>query len=99
MSCMWTPLGAISSLGLSQGGTLDAQRVTVVAKSAEQRFDHGPISQKLMPLVVVEVGGDEGGAAVVALLHELEEDVGLFGLEIEISHLVDDQQIESSELG
>ena len=33
----------------------------------------------VVPLVEVEVGGDDGGLPPVALLHELEEDVGLLG--------------------
>jgi hypothetical protein len=36
---------------------------------------------------------DDGGVTVVPFLHQLEEDVGLLGLEVEVAHLVDQQDI------
>ncbi len=69
----------------------------MMAQPRQQRLDHWLSAEEMVPFLVVEVGGDEGCATVVALLHELEKDIGLLRLEIEISHLVDDQQIESGE--
>ena len=69
----------------------------MMAQPRQQGLDHGSSAEEVVPLVVIEVGGDQGRATVVALLHELEEDVGLLGLEIEIPHLVDEKQIEACE--
>ena len=52
------------------------------------------LPRKFCPLGVVEVGGDDGGPAPIALLHQLEEDVGLLRPEVEIAHLVDQQDVD-----
>jgi hypothetical protein len=46
---------------------------------------HRFIAQKVVPLVIPQVGGDDGGVATIALFHQLEEGVGLFGLEIQVA--------------
>jgi hypothetical protein len=42
-------------------------------------------------------GRDDGGDAVVALVHEAEEGVGLFRLEGEIADLIDDQRLQTAQ--
>lgn len=51
-----------------------------VAKAAEQCVDEGLVAEEVGPLGVIKIGGDDGRTLLIALLHELEEDVGLFGL-------------------
>ena len=63
--------------------------MAVVPHTAQQRFHHGFVSQKVLPLVIFQVGRDDGGVAVIAFLHQLEKRVGLFGFEIHISEFVD----------
>ena len=54
--------------------------VTEVAEAAQEPFGHGPIAQEVGPLVIHEIGSNDGGVATIALLHQFEEDVGLFRL-------------------
>jgi len=51
-----------------------------MADAAQQRIDHGRVAQEVAPFVIAEIRGDDRGVAVIALLHQLEEDVGLFRL-------------------
>ena len=69
----------------------------MVPQAAEESLDHGAVAEELVPLVVVEVRGDEGGFSVVSLFHEFEEDIALFGFEIEIPHFINEQEVESCE--
>jgi len=55
------------------------------------------LPRKLCQLVILEIGGDEGGAAMVTLLHEFEKDVGLFGFQVEIAQLIDEQEVQAGE--
>jgi hypothetical protein len=70
---------APSGVGSAEGGPVDPDRVAVVTESVEEGADLLLVSEETVPLLVVEVGGDDGGLLVVAVLHELEEDVGLLG--------------------
>jgi hypothetical protein len=71
--------------------------MAVVAKPAQQRFDHGPVTEEVGPFVVVEIAGDDGGPAAVPFFHELEKRVGLFGLEIEIAEFVDQKDVQTGQ--
>ena len=81
-----------SGLGFSEVVAFDLDGVAEVTDAAEESVHHGGVSQKVLPLLVVEVGGDDGGATSIALLHELEEDVGLLGPDREVAQLVNDQE-------
>ena len=66
----------------TQRRAIDLDGVALVAKPAEQRTDQGLVAEEVGPLGVLEIRGDDRGALVVALLHQLEEDVGLLGAKI-----------------
>src|SRR5688572_25794327 len=87
-----------SALRLAQRGTVDSDSVAAVTETAEQGLDEGLVAEEVGPLGIVEVGGDDGGALRVAFLHQFEEDVGLLGAEVEIAHLVDNQEVDASEV-
>src|SRR6266702_8430194 len=76
------------ALCVAQGGAVDLHGVALVAEAAEERGDEGLVAEEVVPLLEVEVGSDDGGLPAVALLHELEEDVGLLRAEVEIPHLI-----------
>ena len=68
---MASPLAdAVSGLLLrgAQRRSVDAHGGAVVAQTAEQRIDHRLLAEERVPLVVVEVGADDGGLAPVAPL-------------------------------
>ena len=54
----------------------------LVPHAAQQRVHHRFVAKKVVPLVINQVGRDDGGVAMIALFHQLEEGVGLFGFEI-----------------
>ena len=58
---------------------------------------HGGIGEDLAPFAERLVGGDEGGAALVAGADEFEQD-GRFGLILaDIGEVIEDQQMEAIE--
>ena len=72
--------------------------MAAVPEPGEQGAGEHLVSQEAAPVVVVEIRGDDCGAlGRVAVLHELEEDVGLLGVEVEVAQLVDEQDFVSAE--
>lgn len=65
-----------------------------MAEPVQQRPDHLLLPEEGVPLLVLEIGGDDRRLSTIPLLHELEEDVGLFGAEVQVAKLVHDEQID-----
>src|SRR5205823_11080329 len=65
-----------STLQLAQRGAVDAHRVAVMPQAAQQRLHHGPVAQKVGPLVIPEIGCNNAGMPPVALLRSEERRVG-----------------------
>jgi len=86
-----------SALGFSQGGAVDPHSVAVMAQATQQGVNHRPAAEKVLPLFVGEICGNDRGLAPVALLHEFKEDVGLLGLDIDVTQFVYEEHIESHE--
>ena len=61
----------------------------MMLEAVEERVDERFLLEQLVPLGQVEIGSDDGGCAIVTLVHEAEEGVGLLRLEAQISDLVD----------
>ena len=38
-----------------------------MAEPAEQRFDHGLIAKEVVPLIILEIGGDDRGVAITQI--------------------------------
>src|SRR2546429_5291509 len=72
--------GWTSALGIAQWRALNVDGMAVVAEATQERFGHGPVAQEVRPFVIHEIGCDDCGVATIALLHQFEEDVGLFRL-------------------
>jgi len=53
-----------------------------VAKPTQQGIHHGLVAEEGTPFVIDEIARDNRGVTVIALFHQLEEDVGLFRFEI-----------------
>jgi hypothetical protein len=75
-------------LGISQGLTVNADGVTLMTRATEERLHERFVPEKRLPFGIVKVGRNNRGLSTVAFLHELEEDVGLFGFQIEIAQFV-----------
>ena len=65
----------------------------MVFEPVEQGIYEGFSLEEVVPLGIVQVGGDNGGFAAVPVLHELEKAIDLFGVECEVSQFVNHQQI------
>ena len=52
--------------------------------------------KEIIPFGVIQVSGDDSGLAVIALIHEFEESIGLFGFEGKVSQFINNQQIVCS---
>ena len=61
----------------------------MMLQAVEQRVDEGLALELFIPLRVVEIGRDDGADAVIALIEEVEEGVGLLGVDAEIAEFVD----------
>jgi len=51
------------------------------------------VVEELSPIFEGQVGGDDGGGSLVALVEDLVEQVGAAGVEGEVSELVDEQEV------
>src|SRR5271165_4119287 len=76
----------------AERGPIDADGDAMVLQPIDQGVDQGLLVEQIVPLGKVEVGGDDGGGAVVALIHQTEEGVGLFGLEGQVAELVNEER-------
>src|SRR6266702_236885 len=83
-----------SALRIAQRWSIDAYGVAVMADATQQRIDHGGVAEEVAPFVITQVRCNNRGVPVIALLHQLEEDVGLFGLQRQIAKLVDQKDIK-----
>lgn len=87
---------AVLSGWFSKGRPFDVDCVALVAESAEKGIDHGAITEEVGPFLIFEIRGDDRREPPVTLFHQLEEDIGLFGLRIEVAQLIDVQDRETS---
>ncbi len=74
------------------------QDVDVVGEAVQQGSGEPFGSEDCDPLVEGEVGGDQDGAAFVALAEDLEEEFRAGGGQGDETQLVDDQQPEAGQL-
>src|SRR5690606_3032587 len=86
-----------SAARFAQRWAVDAQGMALVPQPAEQGFAERLVAEEVVPLVVVEIGGNDRGLAPVPLSHQVEEDVGLLGAQVEVAHLVDDQDTDAAQ--
>src|SRR4051794_33754459 len=68
-------------------------------QSVDQRVDQGLLVEQPVPVWQIEIGGDDRRDAVVALIHQPEERVGLLRLDRQIAELIDQQRLHAAELG
>jgi hypothetical protein len=61
----------------------------VVLQPVQQRIDERLVIEQAVPRRVLEVRCNDGAHAPVALIHQAEECIDLFGLEVQVSELVD----------
>ena len=52
----------------------------------------GAVVEELAPIFEGEIGGDDGGGALVAAVEDLVEQVSAAGVEAEVAELVDEEQ-------
>src|SRR5260221_974295 len=86
-----------SALRIPQRRTVDGHGMAVVPHAAQERLHHRLVAEKVVPLVIHQIRSDDGGVAMIALLHQLEEGVRLFGFEIQVAELVDQQDVQTSQ--
>ena len=65
-------------------------------KAVEQGIHERFTLEEVIPLGVIEVGGNNGGVSSIAIVHEFEEGIDLFGLEGEVAELINDQDVVSA---
>ena len=71
----------------------------MVHEAVDHGGDDGGVAEGFTPAAEGLVGGDDERGAFVAGADELEEEVGGFGFEGDVSDLVDDQQRGAAEAG
>src|ERR1700730_3556763 len=97
MYCSWpSSMDAChSTLQFAQRRAVDIHGVAVMPHTTEQRVHHRFVAEEVMPLVIDQIGCNDGGMAVVPLLHQFEEDVALLGLQGQISKFVDQKHVQA----
>ena len=53
----------------------------------------GGVVEELSPVLEGEIGGDDGGGALIAVVEDLVEEVGAAGIEGEVAQFVDEEQL------
>src|SRR5579859_490568 len=96
-AAFWLPATTRSPLRFAQRRPFDADGVALMAKPAEEGVDERLVPQEVRPLGIVQVRGDDRRAVAIPLLHQLEEDVRLLGLEVEVAQFVDEQDVDGGQ--
>ena len=81
-----------------QSAAVHLQDMDVVGEPVQQRAGEAFRSEHLGPLVERQVGGDQDGAALVALPEDLEEQFRSGGGQGDEAQFVDDQQAEAGQI-
>ena len=68
---------------------LDANEQSLVDKAIGNSGSGGGILKELAPFLEGQVGGDDGGAALVAAIEDLVQKVGAASVEAEVAELVE----------
>src|SRR3989442_15125411 len=68
-----------------------------MAQATEDGIEERLVDEKRLPFRIIEVRRNNRGLSAVAFLHQLEEDVGLFGFEIEVPQFVNVQDVDPDE--
>jgi len=84
-------------LAQAVAGSLDLDDDGVVQEAVEQRGGDNGIAEDVTPLGEAAVRGQDHGAALVAGVDELEEQIAAAGDDREIADLVDDEQARPAE--
>ncbi len=75
------------------GFALDADEEALVDEAIGDGASSSLVVEELAPVFEGEVGGDDGGGALVALVEDLVEQVGAARVEGEVAELVDQEQV------
>ena len=76
---------------------VEIDSVGVVDQAVEDGVGVGGIADQRVPLIDRELAGDDGGAAAVAILEDLQEVVAGCGVEWLEAPVVEDEQIDATE--
>jgi hypothetical protein len=79
-------------LAESIAGALDLDDLGVVEQAIEQGGGDDLVAEDVAPFAEAAVGGEDHGAALVAGVDELEEQVGAAGGDRQVADLVDDEE-------
>ena len=80
----------IRSAGLRpDAGTVDSDGVASLAQTTQERLGQRRVGEEVRPGGIREIRCNQCRFAMMALFHELEEDVGLLRFYIDVSELID----------
>ena len=74
------------------GMALDLDDDGMVQQAVQQGRGHDVIAEDSAPVSEAAIGGEHGGAFLVAGIDQLEEQVGAAGFDRQVANLIDDQQ-------
>src|SRR5882757_4552041 len=97
LSCLWLAL-ASPALFRPIAVAVHFEDVDVVGQSVEQRTGQPLGPEHAGPLVERQIAGDDGGAALVALAEDLEQQLAAGRRQRDIAEFIDDQQLVTSQL-
>ncbi len=85
----WDQVGMLAQ---AIAGALDVDDHGVVKQPVEQRGCDHRIAENLPPLGKTAIGGQDHGAALVARIDQLEEQIASTGADAQVADLINDQQ-------
>src|SRR6266542_646051 len=75
----------------------EVKAVCVMDEAVEDRVGVGRIADQLMPAIDWQLAGDNGGAAAVAVIEDLEKVMTGGGVERLETPIIEDEQIDTAE--
>ena len=77
----------------------DINNPGVVKEAVYDSMCNGGISQRIAPLLKANAGGDDDGEVVVTGAYQVKQQAGILIFSANIVEVVDDQKIDTGELG
>src|SRR5271154_6227624 len=97
MDWAWSSGGDFQRLLLAQTVALELQAMGIVNDAIEDGVGECWLADQIVPTVDRDLAGDQGGAAAVAVLDDLEHVVALLGPERFEPPIIEDQQLDAAE--
>src|SRR5581483_2889333 len=83
----------------SIAGSVDGEDFAVVEETIEDRGGDHVIAEELAPSIERDVAGDHQRTSRIPGCHQLEEQIGATAVHRQVTQFIDDQKVDSAQVG